>query len=36
MHVIPDVDSKFEGNVEVGGLLLAKQQLKMSKHAEII
>ena len=24
MHVMPDVDSKFEGNVEVGGLLLCK------------
>ena len=24
MHVMPDVDSKFDGNVEVGGLLLCK------------
>ena len=24
MHVMPDMDSRFEGNVEVGGLLLCK------------
>lgn len=24
MHVMPDVDSRFEGNVEVGGLLLCR------------